>query len=89
MDIVCKILTEDNKAVEALIDGLDRLIHRLRKSGKTPPEYRLVINELYQESVVAFIEKFTLQGVEVPPDLQEYYEDLIYNLILTLKDFED
>lgn len=82
-------LREDNKEVVAIISSLDILIARLRAKNKIPKEYLIPFYELYQERVGDFEEKFYTRDIEVPTDIQQEYEDLIYDLILTLKVFED
>lgn len=83
-----RTLREDNKDILAIIAQVDELITRLRAENKIPKEYLVPFFELYQESVGSFEEKFYIRDIEVSSDVQQEYEDLLYDLILTLKVFD-
>lgn len=83
-----RTLQEDNKDILAIIAQVDELIARLRAESKIPKEYLVPFFELYQESVGDFEERFYMRDIEVPADIQQEYEDLLYDLILTLKVFD-
>jgi hypothetical protein len=89
MGMVFSFLQEDNKDVLALISSLDSLIKKLKQESKIPSEYLIAFYELYQERVVDFEKNYHMPGIEVPTHIQQEYEDLLYDLILTLKVFED
>jgi len=82
-----KLLLEDNKNIESLIQHLESLIVNIRTSGKLKNDPKLLkyIQDFYKNYPMYFYENYIIKDIEVDPKLEQEIIDEILDFISKLE----
>lgn len=82
-----KLLLEDNKNIESLIQHLESLIVNIRTSGKLKNDPKLLkyIQDFYENYPMYFYENYIIKDIEVDPKLEQEIIDEILDFVSKLE----
>jgi hypothetical protein len=84
-----KLLLEDNKNIESLIQHLESLIVNIRTSGKLKNDFKLLkyIQSFYENYPMYFYENYIMKDIEINSELEQEIINEILDFINKLEKF--